>query len=212
MNPLLPPLIRTGATLAAFAVVASSASAQVTIPYSNDFSSGTLATNNLFSASGGTLNHTGNPGSTAGTPVAYSSVQLSNSANTSYTLSSSFRFTALDTSATALTNTGDKTFGLVAFAFNNTFLGSSNATRYLLADYTVLSTTSGSIGRLRLIEIDGSNVTLSTAGLADPNGASAGAVTLNTFYTLRLNVTNTASNTYDLSLGLFDGTNTQIGT
>jgi hypothetical protein len=209
MNPLPSRSLPLGALAALISLAAVSASA-ATIPYTNDFSSGTLpANNNLFTAGGGFLNYSGAVGSTSGTPVAFSSVQLSNSANTSYTVSSTFRFSALDTSPNALLNTGDQTVGLVAFSTTDNF-----SSRLLIADWTVLSTTSGNIGRLRLIDTNlGGAVTNLTLGNADPNGLGAGAADLNVFYTLRLTITTTATpNSYSVSLGLFNSSGDQVGT
>ncbi len=212
MNPCSSSRFIGPALALAATFVGASAFAQVTIPYSNDFSSTTLTNNGLFTLSGGTLNHTGAVGTTSSTPVAFSSVQLSNGANSSYTLSTSFRITSLDSSSNAAAFTGDQTVAIAAFALNSSFTGTTDATRYILADWTILSSTAGNNGRLRLLEVDGTNVVLGTTGLADTNGASTGVVTLNTFFTLRLNVTNTAPNTYDLTLGLFDEIGNQVGT
>lgn len=203
-------IVRAGVFTAVFAAGSVHAA---TIPYTNDFSSTHLGNVSGFSVAGGTLNYTGNTGTTSGTPVAYSSVRLDNSANATYTISTTFKFTALDSSPANAVNSGDQTFAIAAFGLDSAFTGTADATRYILADWTVLSSNAANVGRLRLFEVDGSNTVLGSLGSADTNGTGDGVVTLNTDFTLRLTVTKlAAANTYSISLGLFTVEGSPVGT
>lgn len=189
----------------AFLATASAA----TIPFTNDFSSTGLDFNGGFTLGSGlqTLTVTGDfDGTPNPIPVAYSTSQFSNATNASFTVTSQFSVSSLGNSGGA-----DQAVGLALFGFNSSLTGTSEATRYILADWRFQGTSSGS---LRLFEVDGSNTVLGTTGSADTNGASAGVVTAgSTFYTLKATITNTSANTYDILFGLFDAAGTtQFGT
>lgn len=201
MNPL-PLLPFSSALLASAALFTVSQVSAATIPYSNDFSSSGLGTEAGFTLGGGALSLSV---SGSGTSVGTSSAQFSDAANASYTITSQFQITSLGTSPS-----NSQTVGIALFGLNSTFSGTSAASRYVLATWTV--TGSLTPGALVLTEVDGSNVTYIN-GTADANGGAAGVVTTNTTYTLRVDVTNTGANLYDLTLGLYDAAGTtQFGT
>lgn len=106
--------------------------------------------------------------------------QWTDAANQSFTLETTFTLTTS-------TNSGS-TIGFGLFGVTN-ILGSA-----LLGDVQL------SDGRLRLFDTGPANTQLSFSNL--------GPLTLGNTYTMKLDVTNTASNTYSLSLGLYSGANT----
>jgi hypothetical protein len=197
MSPFTPSAFRAAA-LISLAICAASVAGAATIPFSNSFdSSGFTATAGL------TLNTTAGTVTTTASgnviPVTYGSEQFTNAANTSYTVSTQFVATSLGT------NNGDQAVGVVLFGFDGTFTGTSDGTRYLLASWVFQGST---LGALRFTEIDGSNLTLGTTQTVDTNGGTGGVYSANTTLTLKVTVTHTAANTYDLSLGLFDASGT----
>lgn len=171
-----------------------------TLPYTNDFSSTGFPNQNNLTLGSGALTATATGASTV---VAYGSDQFSNVQNASFSLSTQFTVTSIGDGAGS-----DISVTLGAFGLNAAFTGTSDATRYLQAGWVLQGSNAGA---LRLIEVDGTNTTLGSV-IVDANGGTAGVFTLNTTYTLRLDVANTGANTYSLSLGLFDVTGgTQIG-
>lgn len=121
--------------------------------------------------------------------------QFSNASNTSFTLETTFRVT------NAYTGTFSFTVGFGAFGINTDYASG------LLADWSMSET-----GTLRLYNFQTSSLIASTSVDANP-GDPGRSIVLNTVYILRLDVTHTSENLYDLSLGVFaaDGV-TQIGT
>ena len=194
--PTLVPL-----TVVCTLIIGSSVHA-ATVPFSNDFSSTGFTNQSEFTVGSGTLNWST---SSTSSPVAYGTEQFGNLADSTFSASYQFSLSSVGGAS------GDLALGFGVFASNGALSGGAG-NPYLLADYTFSSNVGASRGRLRLLEIASSNTGIGTNGNAQPAASGERTVALNTTYTLRLNVTNTAPNTYNLSLSLFnaDGS-TQFG-
>ncbi|MBC8039053.1 MAG: PEP-CTERM sorting domain-containing protein [Opitutaceae bacterium] len=193
MSPFAPSVFRA----AALAFCAASTAGADTIPLNNDFSSGGLENTGLFTQpGGGVLRYTVTTNNSANPPVAYSSSQLTNAANTSFTLSTQFAITSIGT--TGLT----QSVAIGFFGVDAAFSGAA-ATPYLTASYTFTN------GTMSITEVDGTNTVLGTTSAFDLNGATTGFISASpTLYTLKLGVTSLGSGTYSLSFGLFDAAGT----
>lgn len=190
-------LVAAALMAVSFAPIASAA----TITFTNDFTSTGFTNQSNFTlntTAPGTLTSTFS-GSTTGY-LARGTEQFSNAANNTFTLRTEFQITAMSADPQ-----GDNTVGFGLFASDSSLSGGvSNP--FLLADWTFLTNTSSNQGRLRLLQVGSPVVQQGSLGTADDNGSSTQrAAILNKTYELVLEVTNTASNTYDLSLSLFDG-------
>ncbi len=192
MNRALP--------LAAF-VVALSVSwagvcrAAVTIPYTNDFSGTagngafeTETTDAQWSVSGGKYV---NSFAAAGGNASSASLQVSNAANTTFTMSTDFTVSAAN-------GTTSSTYGFGFLGLNSTFSGGSTGAFYL-ADVTFAGT-----AQIRLVRVASSNTTL------DSKTGATYQLGLDTTYSLKLSVTTTASSV-SMTFGLYDQAGTQIG-
>lgn len=163
-----------------------------TLVYVNDFTSSGFDYQNLaytLNTTAGTLSL----GGIDGNNNFNASNQFSNAANTSFSLETEFRVTQA--------SIGTFNIGFGVFGTNTDFSSG------LLADWSVTET-----GTLRLYNFQTATQLASTTVDANPENPNL-SVVLDTIYILRLNVVNTATNVYNLSLGVFaaDGT-TQIGT
>lgn len=195
-------LFLSAAALSALAL-AQNAGAAV-ISYSNDFSSTGFSQSVGLTTAGG-VTTAGVTSTSASNEVDYGSEQFTNAGNNSYVITTQFRVTSIGGTSGS---TNDKTVGLVLFAHNATFTQSAS-TPFVLMDFVYVG---GNSGALRLREFTTSGASIASNSV-DINGAStANAITVDTTYTLRLSVTNTGTNTYSLTGGIFDeaGT-TQIG-
>lgn len=190
----------------------SGAVSAATITFTNSFTSVNFAQQSglALNTAAGTVTSTHGSGTTA----TYGTEQFSNSANTSFTLTARFQVTSLGTSS------GIAYAAITAFGLDGAQTGTSSTNSYLLADFSFATDSGNSAnrGRLRLLNANGTNPVLAasnvvsvanpTSFVVDANGANAGVIDLNTTYTLRLDVENTASNTYSLTLGLYDAAGT----
>ncbi len=176
----------------------ASLSPAATIAFSNDFSAGGLDNTSLFTQpGGGLLRYSVTTNNSANPAVAYSSSQITNAADTSFSLSTVFRATSLGANGGA-----NQSVGIGLFGVDATFAGAAT-TPYLTASYSLTN------GTLSITEVDGTNTVISTAPVVDLNGATGGTFTAgSTFYTLRVDVTSLGSGTYNFSLGVFDATGT----
>jgi hypothetical protein len=190
--------------LAAALLAAPLAASAATIPFTNDFSSSGFATQVGFSgpASGAlTLSASG-----TSPVIGYGTEQFTNSPGATFSVSTTFNVSSFGNAR------GDTTIGFVLFANNSGEPGTAG-TNYLLADFTFLTGTSAD-GRLRFLSFTGtSNTAVGDNAVADANTGNANrAILADTTYTLRVDITHTGANTYDLSLGLFDASGlNQIG-
>lgn len=191
MNRALP----LAALMMASASFVGLCQAAVTIPYTNDFSgttgNGAFETETSdaqWSVSGG--KYVNNFVSGGGGVSSSASLQVSNIANSTFTMSMDFTISAASDSFTV-------GFGLLGG--NAAFNGTTGA--YYLAD--VNYSTSGS-HQLRLFEIGSSNTNLASSANA------AYQLSLNTTYSLRLAVTKTTSSV-SMTLGLYDAGGNQLG-
>lgn len=190
--------------LAAALIAAPLAASAATIPFTNDFSSSGFATQAGFSGpvSGAlTLSASG-----TSPVIGYGTEQFTNSPGATFSVSTTFNVSSFGNAR------GDTTIGFVLFANNSGEPGTAG-TNYLLADFTFLTGTSAD-GRLRFLSFTGtSNTAVGDNAVADANTGNANrAILADTTYTLRVDITHTGTNTYDLSLGLFDASGlNQIG-
>lgn len=183
---------------------ASAASAAVI--YSNDFSGtgGNVAFTTQASA-GGSWSVTGgvysssptNPATFGASNVSLASNVIAGvpgaSAGNTFAISSNFVVTNKGAATTL-------TVGFGSFGATATFAGAAVASAYYLADVNIVN------GNVRILSLG------DTAGFTGTNTGTAGALALNTTYTLKLTGTNVGG-TLNLSIGLFDAAGTtQLGT
>lgn len=190
------------AAAAALALTTVCASAAV-IPYMNSFDSSGFTDQAGFTLNPGAGTLTANTSANNAVLTSYGSEQFSNATNLSYSISSQFTISAYGTAS------GDQAVGLGAFGLDSAFTGTSDATRWVQASWVFNASTTANNGLLRLIEVDGSNTTLATTTV-DLNGGTVGAVNVGTTLTLRLNVINTAPNSYNLNLALLNADATSV--
>lgn len=163
----------------------------------------------------GTLTNTLN----VNTGVSTAATQISNAANQSFTIETTFSFSALNAGGTA------SSIGFGAFASSSNFLA-TNPNQYLLVDWAFSGSSNTSntmstdrVGRLRVINLAQgvSTPTQSVFNVVDPTLTDPAttpylyAALLDTTYVMRLTITNVGPNLYDVTAGVYKD-NVLLGT